>query len=81
MGSRWKMKPVEEESIVCETVSHAQGHIHNHTQTDTHACAASVCRECIIRPIGSGAMCVKTYCGPSTTCFNQYWYFYFRGFS
>lgn len=54
------MKPVEEESIVCETVSHAQGHKHNHTQTDTHVCAASVCRDCIIRPVGAGSVCVKT---------------------
>lgn len=55
---RWSLG--EEESIVCETVSHAQGHTHNHTQTDTHACVGSVCRDCIIRPVGAGAVCVKT---------------------
>lgn len=26
-------------------------------QTDTHACAASVCRDCIIRPVGARVVC------------------------
>lgn len=27
-------------------------------QTDTHACAVSVCRDCIIRPVGARVVCV-----------------------
>lgn len=54
-GGRWRLG--EEESIVCETVIHAQGHTITHRPI--HTCAASVCRGCIIRPVGAGEVCLS----------------------
>lgn len=70
---RWSLG--EEESIVCETVSHAQGHTHNHTQTDTRVCWFCLQRLYNKARWGRSSVCENSYCGPGTTCFRV------RGFS
>jgi len=58
MGSWWKMK-AGGGRIDSLWNRYSWSRPHNYTKTDTHICAASVCRDCIIRPVGTGEVCLS----------------------